>query len=197
MTPLTRRLALLGLLAAPLAPAAAAPVSYRLDPEASQVRFTFTLAGLAQTGTMPIRSARVTIDPQRLAKSRIRVELDAAGARTPLDIATRSMTGPEILDTARYPTITFETTHVQTGADGRLSDGAVIHGKLTIRGVTQPISLTADLYRPPGTAPDDLATLSARIRGQISRNRFGASGFAGLVADRVGFDITAVVHADK
>ncbi len=192
---ISRRHALLALLAAPMTPALAAPVSYRLDTKASNVQFTFSIAGLMQTGTMPVKSAQITVDPLRLEDSRFQVVLDAASAKTSLDIAARAMAGPEILDTDRFPKITFATTSVQLAADNRLSLGATIRGNLTLRGITHPVQLNAELYRPRDTAPDDLSTLSARLSGQISRSRFGASGYADLVADAVGLDITAVVHA--
>lgn len=192
---MSRRHAVLALLATPLTPVWATPVSYRLDTQASKVQFAFSIAGLKQTGTMPVQAAQITVDPQNLSNSRFQVDLDAASARTTLDIAAKAMTGPEILDTDRFPKISFETTSVQLAADQRLSQGATIRGNLTIRDITHLVQLKAELYRPRNTAPGDLNTLSAHLSGQVSRSRFGATGYADLVDDTVGLDITAVVHA--
>ena len=57
--------------------------------------------------------------------------------------------------------------------------------------MTRPLSLAAALYRPPGTAASDLRRLDIRLSGQISRAAFGATGYANLVGDRVGLQISA------
>lgn len=193
--PITRRTALMGLTALAWSPvAAAAPIPYKLDVRASKVGFTFTLSGVAQTGIMPVRAADIVIDPGNLADSKIDVTLDVAGARTGLIFATQALIGAEVLDARTYPTIHFLSDKVHLAQDGRLSGGARIAGMLTMRGVTRPMTLTAAVYRPPGTAPDDLRELSVRLSGQVSRAAFGASGYADLVADTVGINITAVIR---
>jgi len=196
MIPLTRRtaiLALAGLIWSPLA--AAAPVRYQLDEAASSVGFRFTLSGLAQKGSLPVRSAHITIDPDNLARSAVDVTLDVPGARTGMIFATQALTGPDVLDAQRFPTIHFQSDTVQLAQDGRLSGGARISGQLTMRDVTRPMTLTANLFRPPGTAPDDLRVLTVMLKGRISRSAFGASGYRDLVADEVGLEITAVIRA--
>src|SRR5438034_3134750 len=46
------------------------------------------------------------------------------------------MLGPEVLDTTRFPQITFESTSVE-----RSKDLYVVHGQLSLRGVTRPIAV--------------------------------------------------------
>lgn len=63
-----------------------------------------------------------------------------------------------------------------------------------MRGVTRPVIFEAELFRPPGSAADDLSQLSMQLKGRISRSAFGAAGFGDLVADTVGLNITAVIR---
>ncbi|WP_278921217.1 MULTISPECIES: YceI family protein [Pseudophaeobacter] len=170
---------------------------YRLDLDATTVQFKFQLNGIWQSGTMPITSSAIELNPNQLAATRVSVVLDATAAKTGFIIATQAMTGPEVLDIARYPTIHFTSRKIHLGAKGRLSDGAEITGDLTLRGITKPITLQAALYRRAGSAMDDLSQLEFRLTGSLSRAAYGASGFAALVGDRVQLAIDARIIRDQ
>ena len=194
MRRLTRRTLLAGLATLPLTRAArAGRRPYRLVPSGTSVDFTFDLSGIAQSGTMPIQSADIQIDLADLANSRVNVILNVARARTRLPFARKPMLSAEVLDAARFPTIHFVSTQIQLGEGGRISRGAKVTGDLTLRGVTRPITLQAELYRRPGSAADSLDDLSIRLTGALNRHDFGASGFADLVQDTVGLDIRAEI----
>ncbi|WP_264212844.1 YceI family protein [Leisingera thetidis] len=191
-----RRTLLACLSAALLAPhrLLAAPLPYRLVPEATEVRFTFLLSGQPQHGRVPVRAARIRIDPQNLSRSQADITLDARRVRTGLIFATEALKSPGMLDTARFPEIRFRSTQVRLGPDGRLSGGAQIRGGLTLRGTTRPLTLQAALYRLPGTAPDELRELDVHLSGRLSRAAFGATGYPELVADRVNLEIKARIR---
>ena len=194
MTGLTRRILLAGLASLSVAhPTRAATTRYELVPEGTSVDFTFDISGLAQSGTMPIQSADIQIDLSNLANSTVSVTLNAAEARTRLPFARSAMLGQGVLDVEQFPTIQFVSTEVQLGEGGRISRGATITGDLTLRGVTRPITLQADLFRPPGSDAANLDMLSIRLTGALNRHDFGASGYADLVRDTVGLDIKAEI----
>lgn len=176
-------------------PAGAAGQRYRLDPEATRVGFTFTLNGALQSGTMPVRHADIRIDPTRLATSSVDVRLDVGRARTGIGFVTATLIGPEMLDARRFPEIRFRSTTIRLGAGGRLSDGARITGDLTLHGVTRRLTFDADIYRPRGSAADDLSQLSVHLRGHLSRAAYGLTAYAEMVADTVGLNIDATIHA--
>jgi polyisoprenoid-binding protein YceI len=190
---------LLGTLMAAALPAmlAAAPTRYILDAKSSQVGFSFTLGGTQQNGTMPVSKAVILVDPDNLRASRVDISVNVTGVRTPLPFARKALIGAEVLDAARYPTIRFVSTKVQLAADGRLSGGAKISGKLTMHGVTRPVTLEAGLFRAQGSAPDDLSTLTVQLKGQIYRSEFGATGYKDLVADAVRLNIVAEIRATR
>ncbi len=191
---LTRRLFCTGLSLAAL-PLRAAPQAYMLNGTASSIGFQFVINGVSQTGTMPVARADLLIDPTDLAASQVLVDVQADQARTGMFVATQALKSPGVLDTARFPVIRFVSRSVQLASDGRLSDGARITGDLTLRGVTHPVTLDAQLFRPPGTAPDDLRQLTVELTGAVSRSAFGAAAYAGLVDDTVKLDIRAVIVA--
>ncbi|WP_298848679.1 YceI family protein [uncultured Ruegeria sp.] len=194
MSILTRRTILAGLATLPLAqPSYAALSPYELSPDATKVGFTFDLSGVAQTGTMPILSADVQVDTQSLQNSKVTVVLDVSKARTKLPFARMPMLSTSVLNAKEHPTIQFVSTEIQLGSDGRISDGALITGDLTVRGVTRPITLEANLYRQAGTATTDLNNLSIGLTGALNRHDFGASGYPDLVRENVGLDIHAEI----
>lgn len=190
----TRRLFCMGLSMAAL-PLQAAPQTYMLNGADSSIGFRFVISGVPQTGTMPVARADLRIDPNDLGSSQVAVDVSADQARTGMFVATEALKSPGVLDTARFPLIRFTSRVVQLAPDGRLSNGARITGDLTLRDVTQPVTLDAQLFRPPGTAPDDLRHLTVELTGSVSRSAFGASAYAGLVDDTVGLDIRAVIVA--
>ena len=175
----------------------AAPTRYRLDKAASSVGFIYSISNMDQSGTMPVESADIVIDPQNLALATVEIVLGAAGVRTPVFLATKALTSSKVLDVARYPTIRFVSTKVTLAKDGGLSGGAVISGRLTVRDVTRSVVLKADFYRKPGSDPDVFNQLTVRLSGQINRFDYGASGYALLVGEVIKLDISVVINAEK
>lgn len=187
---LPRLVALTSLIATLALPAWAGPVSYRLDPATSHVRFETDFGPDKITGSFPISGSKIAIDFQDLRQSTIEVVLDATSAEANFPFAAQAMKGPKVLDTQDYPSITFTS-----GDISREGNTAKIIGEATIRDVTKPIDLTATLYQVAGAAPGDYQHLTIHIAGAVSRSAFGANGWAEMVGDQVRFDITARIDA--
>nr|MCU0911816.1 YceI family protein [Paracoccaceae bacterium] len=157
-------LALTLLLLLPAAAAEARPITYRLDAEASDVGFETDFGPDLITGQMPVAAASVVIDFDQPAASRVSVTLDLARARASFPFATQAMLGPKVLDAAAHPTIRFESTAVR--ALGGTGARAEIDGMLTIRGVTRPVTLDAEIFRRAGTAVGDRDRMSIHLQGR-------------------------------
>lgn len=174
-----------GLIAAPVW----AADSFILDQSESTVAFEYDFDKSVVKGRMPIREARITLDLRQLHKSSIEVVLDPTNAVAGFPFATGVMRGEQVLDTARYPTIHFVSTKI-----ARKDQGADITGNITIRDVTHPLQLKAQLFRQQGTDPDDRDHLAIVLTGQLSRSAFGASGYMDLVDDTLRIKITAEIN---
>lgn len=162
------------------------PEPYQLDTARSTVGFTYVFEGNERAGRMPVLSADMMIDLDNVPASTVTVTLDARRAQAGFVFATDAIRGPEILDTAKHPTIRFQSTSMS----GDLR-GARITGMLTVRGVTKPVTLDANLYRQRGTDPDDRDNLLVLLTGQINRNDFGAGGFPSYVGPTMSLRIVA------
>lgn len=170
-----------------ISPALAEPRSYRLDPAESKVEFTYQLSGAPGKGTMPITRADLRLDFANVPASQATVSLDVAGARTGALFVTQALKSPEVLHAAAHPRIQFRSRKVT----GSLRDGARITGDVTVRGVTRPLVLDAQVYRRQGSQSGDLSRLTVILTGSLNRSAFGASGYPDLVADRVDLRILA------
>ncbi|MEP2784548.1 MAG: YceI family protein [Pseudoruegeria sp.] len=170
--------------------ATADPVAYTLQPELSDVGFTYRLNAEKQRGTMPIQQATVQIDFEELAQSSVDVVLSAKEATTKLPFVNEAMKSSKVLDTKNHPSIRFKSQSI-TGT----TSNAQIKGDLTIRGETRPVTLTARLYRQRGQAADDLTKLTILLTGTISRKAFGADGFPEFVKDEIGLNIRARIES--
>ncbi len=181
------RLAVLALIPALSAlPATAAPVAYDLQPEASTVAFQADFGQQQITGDIPLTRADLVLDFDRLSNCRVNVVLDATGAGASFPFAAEALKGKTVLDVARHPRMTFESTSVKAAGDG-----ATVKGNLTLRGVTRPVTLTAEIFRQKGTEAGDRSRLTVRLTGVVKRSDFGATGFADMVSDQVRIVITA------
>lgn len=189
-----RHLLALGL-AALATPGLAAPTPYRLGPGGATITYLFTMNGSEVKGTVPVGRATLRIDPSNLAASTADVTADIRRARTGLIFATEALKSKSVLDAQGFPEARFTSTRVTLGPGGRISDGATIDGDLTLRGVTRSVRFSAELFRKRGSAADDLSALDVRLRGRINRSDFGATGYADIVADRVGIDIRADIKS--
>ncbi|MGM0660919.1 MAG: YceI family protein [Pseudomonadota bacterium] len=166
-----------------------APEAFRLDTARSSVGFTYRFMGRDTLGTMPVKSAGMAIDLRNISASRVDVTLDPTDARAGFLFATQAMKGPRVLDTARHAEITFRSTDIT----GTLQE-ARITGDLTVRGVTQPVTLQAGLYRQRGTDPADLDNLTVLLTGAIDRRAFGADGYPAYVGPKIALRIVARIE---
>lgn len=170
-------------------PLAAAPMQYALQTATSDVGFEVSMGQTPLRGTMPVASADIRLDFDNAAASQVSVTLSPGKARMGLPFAAEAMKGPDVLATKAYPEIIFESTQIR--AEG---DGAIVEGKITIRGVTRPITLAARLSRPQGTPEGYRDDLTIRLTGAVSRAAFGATGYPDMVGDEVRLDIRAHVR---
>lgn len=120
------------------------------------------------------------------------VTLDVTGAQASFPFAAQAMKGPKVLDSQKYPTITFQSTAVEG-----ITDAAEVTGNMTIRGVTHPAVLQATLYRPHGSPPTNLSQLSIHLTGAVLRSDFVATGWNDMVGDQVRLNIVAQIARVK
>jgi hypothetical protein len=89
------------------------------------------------------------------------------------------------LDTAKYPTITFKSTHVEPAGPGKLR----VDGDLTIHGVAKPVTLDIEGPSEPVKDPRGNLHMGASATTKINRMDFGVSSMPGMVGTDVAITI--------
>ena len=68
---------------------------------------------------------------------------------------------------------------------------AAVDGLITIRGVTRPLTMQAQLFQVAGEAKGDYTHLTISLTGAVMRSEFGAKGWSDMVGDQVRINILA------
>ena len=168
----------------------AAPIPYQLNAARSNVGFGVSLGNDILTGSMPVRSADLSLDFNSIANSRVNVTLNAAGTKMGVFFATDAVLSPDLLDVARHPTISFRSTAIRAGAS---PSEAVVSGNVTVRGVTRPVTLRTQLTQDRATVGQSNPELTLILRGDLNREDFGMTAYRGLVGPVVQLDIRASI----
>lgn len=141
-------------------PASAA--HWTVDRTKSHLGFTVRWSGEPFVATFKSWSADIDFDPNDLPHSRVVATIDLASEASDTPDNDDGLKGPEGFSVARFPTARFETT----GFVHKGGEDYVASGKLTLHGLTRPVTLPFAL-RITGT--------SAHVAGgaQVLRTDFG------------------------
>lgn len=192
-------IAALALLAAPVAaqapsgqpgrpdPRAVKAGTYQVDPNHTQVTWTVNHMGLSMLqGQFGASGGRITLDPTRPAATRLEVTFDVAKLSVTSEHFAEHLKGADFFDTAKYPTARFVSTAVR--ANGA---HAIVTGNLTVKGVTKPVTLDAELVGAGTNPMSKKAAFGFRATGHVNRSDFGLGMAAPIVSDRVDLQINA------
>jgi polyisoprenoid-binding protein YceI len=149
----------------PRLPAAGA---YALDPPHTFVYFTARHKVVGQVRGRFDKMVGVLIVDDDPAKCSVDVTIDAASVDTQNAVRDDDLRSAAFFDVARSPTVTYRGRGVRPSSDGWMIDGV-----LTIRGVTKVVPLT---FAFEGTAPPDAektARVAFRGRAGTKRAEFG------------------------
>jgi polyisoprenoid-binding protein YceI len=163
-----------------------APGHWQLDPTHSEVGFTIRHLGISKVRG---RFTRFEVDlhvGETLAESALRAVVHLASIDTANADRDAHVRSPELLDVARRPTITFESTRI-TGAGSEWQ----VEGTVAIGDVTRPATIEVELGGVETYPIDGSRHAGFAARGQVSRKdlgvRFGALDAA--LGDAVHLDI--------
>ncbi|WP_374452379.1 YceI family protein [Phenylobacterium sp.] len=164
--------------AAPAVQNTAPPGEYKLDNTHASVTFRVDHLGLSRyTARFTDIAGQLNFDPANPAAMSVEATVDPKSLETdfPLDKPDfdAELAGPQWLDAAKFPTITFKSTKVEpTGANT-----AKVTGDFTLHGVTRPLTLDATFnggYAAGGMDPSG-ARIGFSAQGKIKRSDFGVS----------------------
>lgn len=140
--------------------------------------------------------ASINLDPEDFARSTFEADIDVTSIDTGVAQRDEHLRTSDFFDAASFPTIHFASRRIEPKGDGEF----LVHGDITLRGVTQPITLEVEFHgvskNPYGQT---VAGLSAR--GSLNRKDFGVSYNAVLeaggvaISDKVKLEVDAELIA--
>jgi polyisoprenoid-binding protein YceI len=183
-------------------PALGGTTTYQIDPRHSSAQFAVTHLMIATVrGEFHGVTGTVVLDDTDLSKSSVNVTIDAASLDSREPDRDKHLKSSDFLDVANHPTITFQSSKVESAGPGKLK----VTGDLTIRGVTKQVVLEVTSPKSPIKDPWGLQRTAASGATKINRQDFGVAWNKSLdsggvvVGDDVDItlDIEMVVPAAK
>jgi polyisoprenoid-binding protein YceI len=129
-------------------------------------------------------------DPLEVEKAAVKVEIDAASVYTGVEQRDRHLKSEDFLEVEKYPAITFKSAHVELAG----LDHALVHGDLTIRGVTRPVTLDAHWTGPAYFDDEGKVYTSFGFRATTSINREDFGMVFNMEMEHGGFMVGRHVH---
>ena len=151
-------------------------MTWELDPAHSSVTFsTKHMMVTTVRGTIDIDEATIDFDEEQPERSSVEVRLHAGTIDTGQEARDQHLSSADFLDAENHPHLIFRSTSVEPRGD----DEFVLKGDLTIRGVTRPVELEAQVDGiVPNLQGGRRAAFSASTK--INREDWGLTWNVGL-----------------
>jgi polyisoprenoid-binding protein YceI len=149
-----------------------------LDPTHSELQFRVKHLMITNvTGSLAVISAEVDADDDQFSNAHVAFTADASSINTNNEQRDGHLKSPDFFDVENHPTIQFQSGNFN-------AQNNTITGDLTIRGVTQPVTLNVEFG---GVNKDPWGNTKAgfTLDGKINRKDFGLDWNAALEAGGV------------
>lgn len=117
--------------------ASAAPATWTIDQNHSEVGFSIRHFFSKVPGTFDKFSGSVVYDPKKPENSSVKVDIDPASINTKNEKRDNHLRSEDFFDVAKFPTLAFVSTKVTAAGENKLK----VEGNLTMHGVTKPVTL--------------------------------------------------------
>ncbi|MCC6490749.1 MAG: YceI family protein [Candidatus Hydrogenedentes bacterium] len=158
-----------------------AQAAFEIDPVHSSFIFRIQHLGVSYAyGRFNESSGSFFLDAADPSKNRVEIEVKTDSIDTANEARDKHLKSPEFFDTAQFPVMTFKSTSFKKKDDSHFE----VAGDLTIRGITRPVTTTAELAGlGKGMKGETRAGLEAVFT--IDRRDFGMDAMVGPIGAEV------------
>ncbi len=189
-----RKFLLAAALSALVAPAFAAPVTYKLDPAHTDVIATWNHFGFSNPSAhFGDADGSLTYDAANVSKSSVEVTLPLSGLEAFTAKFNTHLNSADFFDSAKFPTATFKSTKVESAGKDKLK----VTGNLTIKGITKPVVLDVTLNKAADHPMKKTPSIGFDATATVKRSDFGVGNYAPAVSDEVKLHITTEADVPK
>jgi polyisoprenoid-binding protein YceI len=169
------------------ASAASAADSYTLDPTHTSVVWEINHFGFSDpSGKFAMIDGTLTLDQANPSASKVSATITIANMVTGVAKLDEHLRSDAFFDIAKFPTATYESTSVEVTG----KDTALVHGNLTVHGVTKPVILNVRLNKI-GENIMKKPTAGFSATAMVKRSDFGISAYLPGLGDDVKLTITS------
>jgi polyisoprenoid-binding protein YceI len=188
-----RTLASVSVIAALLAGATTGEAAdYAIDPTHSHVLFTIDHLGFARmVGLFSEFSGNISFDPSNVPFSKLNVTIKTDSLQTQFAPRDKDLKGADWFNITEFPEMTFVGTEFLKKDDHT----GTVTGKLTLHGVTKPVTLNVVVNKVGQNPLDKIDSAGFSARGTFKRSDFGMKTYLGAIGDDV--DLIIEIEAKK
>jgi polyisoprenoid-binding protein YceI len=172
----------------------AAPVTYKIDPNHTNVLASWSHFGFSNPSlNFGQADGTIVYDADKVSASSVQVTLPLTGLSALADQFYDHLTSADWFDAAKYPSATFKSTKVEAAGEGKLK----VTGDLTVKGVTKPVVLDVKLNKAGVQPLAKRAAVGFDATATVKRSEFGLGNYVPNVSDEVSLRITTEAIVPK
>lgn len=166
-------------------PALAAPETFAIEGTHTYPRFSYSHFGYSTQLSRFDKTTGTIVFDKAAKTGTVDIVIDTQSVNTGFATFNEHIQGEDFLDTAKYPTATFKSTKVVFEGDKPVA----VEGKLTLKGVTRPVTLTLTSFQAMPHPMMKKEAIGANAWTVVKRSEFNAGKYAPYVGDEVRIDI--------
>ena len=172
----------------------AAPVTYKIDPNHTNVLASWSHFGFSNPSiNFGEADGTIVYDADKVSASSVQVTLPLKGLSANAADFYDHLTSGDWFDAAQFPAATFKSTQVESVGEGKLK----VTGNLTIKGVTKPVVLDVTLNKAGEQPMAKRAAVGFDATATVKRSDFGLAKYVPNVSDEVKLRITTEAVVPK
>lgn len=172
----------------------AAPVSYQIDPNHTDVIAGWSHFGFSHpTARFGQVDGVIVYDTANVGQSSVKVTIPLSGIDTGVPDLDEHLRSSDFFDAEKYPAITFNSTKTEAAGDNKLR----VTGDLTVHGVTKPVVLDVSLNKTGEHPLGKRAAVGFDASTTIRRSDFGVKLYVPNVSDEITIRISTEAMVPK
>ena len=161
---------------------------YQSDPDHAYISFTYSHLGFSNPHVgFSSFDVVLDLDASDPENSSINVVIKTESIDSRVDEFDGHLRGADFFDVANFPEALFVSTRVESTGKGTYD----VHGDLTIKGVTRPITLATTVNKAATHPMKRTPTVGISGETRINRSEFDLGRYAPNVGDEVTISVTA------
>lgn len=172
----------------------AAPVTYKIDPNHTNVLASWSHYGFSNPSiNFGQAEGSIVYDAEDVSKSSVQVTLPLKGLSAFAENFYDHLTSADWFDAAKHPDASFKSSKVEAAGEGKLK----VTGDLTVKGVSKPVVLDVTLNKSATHPQGNRAGIGFDATAKVKRSEFGLGNYVPNVSDEVALRITTEAMVPK